>query len=173
MFRDPRGEGGDLASTPARAKRLAPRPDGPLTHFASPRGEKGRLAPPQPEGELFEAGVGLARGAEHHLAFVFTHRIGDEAGNCPNLATRDVTFRLQTSGPVKNSRQEPRRGRFLESRAEHVRQRLCASETAGRGYGRLAESRSTNRHASRRDSEPRRRSCRAGRAMDYHGADAD
>ena len=29
--------------TPARAKQLAPRPDGPLTHFASPRGEKGRL----------------------------------------------------------------------------------------------------------------------------------
>ena len=32
-----------LSSTPARAKRLAPRPDGPLTHFASPRGEKYRL----------------------------------------------------------------------------------------------------------------------------------
>ena len=32
-----------------RAKRLAPRPDGPLTHFASPRGEKCRL----------EAGVSL------------------------------------------------------------------------------------------------------------------
>ena len=32
-----------LSSTPARAKRLAPRPDGPLTHFASPRGEKSRL----------------------------------------------------------------------------------------------------------------------------------
>ena len=32
------------SSTPARAKRLAPRPDGPLTHFASPRGEKCRLA---------------------------------------------------------------------------------------------------------------------------------
>ncbi|MDE0163640.1 MAG: hypothetical protein OXL36_00970 [Bryobacterales bacterium] len=32
-----------LSSTPARAKRLASRPDGPLTHFASPRGEKGRL----------------------------------------------------------------------------------------------------------------------------------
>ncbi|MDE0165039.1 MAG: hypothetical protein OXL36_08080 [Bryobacterales bacterium] len=44
MFRNPRGEGGDLASTPARAKRRAPRPDGPLTHFASPRGEKCRLA---------------------------------------------------------------------------------------------------------------------------------
>ena len=28
-----------LSSTPARAKRLAPRPDGPLTHFASPRRE--------------------------------------------------------------------------------------------------------------------------------------
>ena len=34
-----------LSSTPARGKRLVPRPDGPLTHFASPRGEKGRLAP--------------------------------------------------------------------------------------------------------------------------------
>ena len=33
-----------LSSTPARAKRLAPCPDGPLTHFASPRGEKCRLA---------------------------------------------------------------------------------------------------------------------------------
>ncbi len=32
-----------LSSTPARAKRLAPRPGGPLTHFASPRGEKCRL----------------------------------------------------------------------------------------------------------------------------------
>ena len=32
-----------LSSTPARAKRLAPRPDGPLTHFASPRGEKCRF----------------------------------------------------------------------------------------------------------------------------------
>ena len=32
------------SSTPARAKRLAPRPDGPLTHFTSPRGEKCRLA---------------------------------------------------------------------------------------------------------------------------------
>ena len=31
------------SSTPARAKRLAPRPDGSLTHFASPRGEKCRL----------------------------------------------------------------------------------------------------------------------------------
>ena len=30
-------------STPARDKQLAPRPDGPLTHFASPRGEKCRL----------------------------------------------------------------------------------------------------------------------------------
>ncbi|MDE0167783.1 MAG: hypothetical protein OXL36_21990 [Bryobacterales bacterium] len=33
-----------LSSTPARAKRLAPRPDGPLTHFASLRGEKCRLS---------------------------------------------------------------------------------------------------------------------------------
>ena len=33
-----------MASTPARAKRLAPSPDSPLTHFASPRGEKSRLA---------------------------------------------------------------------------------------------------------------------------------
>ncbi len=32
-----------LSSTPARAKRLAPRPDGPLTHLVSPRGEKCRL----------------------------------------------------------------------------------------------------------------------------------
>ena len=40
-----------LSSTPVRAKRrapfssarLAPRPDGPLTHFTSPRGEKSRL----------------------------------------------------------------------------------------------------------------------------------
>ncbi|MDE0436003.1 MAG: hypothetical protein OXH92_18540, partial [Bryobacterales bacterium] len=32
-----------LSSTPARAKRLAPSPGGPLTHFASPRGEKCRL----------------------------------------------------------------------------------------------------------------------------------
>ncbi|MDE0296402.1 MAG: hypothetical protein OXI93_19615, partial [Bryobacterales bacterium] len=32
-----------LSSTPARAKRLAPRPDGPLTHFVSPRGETCRL----------------------------------------------------------------------------------------------------------------------------------
>ena len=32
-----------LSSTPARAKRRAPRPDGPLTHFASPRGETCRL----------------------------------------------------------------------------------------------------------------------------------
>ncbi|MDE0165128.1 MAG: hypothetical protein OXL36_08535 [Bryobacterales bacterium] len=40
-----------LSSTPARAKRLAlfssvrlaPSPDGPFTHFASPRGEKCRL----------------------------------------------------------------------------------------------------------------------------------
>ena len=32
-----------MASTPARAKRLAPRPDGPLTHSASPRGETCRL----------------------------------------------------------------------------------------------------------------------------------
>ena len=34
------------SSTPARAKRLAPRPDGPLTHFISPRGEKYRLGDP-------------------------------------------------------------------------------------------------------------------------------
>ena len=33
-----------LPSTPARAKRRAPRRDGPLTHFVSPRGEKYRLA---------------------------------------------------------------------------------------------------------------------------------
>ena len=35
-----------MASTPARAfssARRAPRPEGPLTHFASPRGEKCRL----------------------------------------------------------------------------------------------------------------------------------
>ena len=32
-----------MASTPARAKRRAPRPDDPLTHFASARGEKCRL----------------------------------------------------------------------------------------------------------------------------------
>ena len=38
-----------LSSTPARAKRLAPRPDGPLTHFASPRDEKCRLVPPPPK----------------------------------------------------------------------------------------------------------------------------
>ncbi|MDE0436497.1 MAG: hypothetical protein OXH92_21070 [Bryobacterales bacterium] len=31
------------SSTPARAKRLAPRPDGPLTYFASPHGENCRL----------------------------------------------------------------------------------------------------------------------------------
>ncbi|MDE0435207.1 MAG: hypothetical protein OXH92_14485 [Bryobacterales bacterium] len=31
------------SSTPARAKRRAPRPDGPLTHFTSPLGEKSRL----------------------------------------------------------------------------------------------------------------------------------
>ena len=33
------------SSTPARAKRLEPRPGGPLKHFASPRGEKCRLVP--------------------------------------------------------------------------------------------------------------------------------
>ena len=33
------------SSAPARAKRRAPRPDAPLTHFASPRGEKYRLVP--------------------------------------------------------------------------------------------------------------------------------
>ena len=38
------------SSTPARAKRLAPRPDSPLTHFASPRGEKCRLKPPRSPG---------------------------------------------------------------------------------------------------------------------------
>ena len=46
MFRDPRGEGGDLAVrllAPFSSARLAPRPDGPLTHFASPCGEKCRL----------------------------------------------------------------------------------------------------------------------------------
>ena len=32
------------SSTPARAQRLAPRPAGPPTHFASPRGEKYRPA---------------------------------------------------------------------------------------------------------------------------------
>ena len=32
------------SSTPARAKQLVPRPDGPLMHFASPRGEQGRLS---------------------------------------------------------------------------------------------------------------------------------
>ena len=32
-----------LSSTPARAKPLAPRPDGLLTHFTSPRSEKCRL----------------------------------------------------------------------------------------------------------------------------------
>ena len=31
-----------MAITPARGKRRAPRPDGPLPHFASPRGEKCR-----------------------------------------------------------------------------------------------------------------------------------
>ncbi|MDE0166167.1 MAG: hypothetical protein OXH92_17265 [Bryobacterales bacterium] len=31
------------SSTPARGKRRAPRPDGPLTHFVLPRGEKYRL----------------------------------------------------------------------------------------------------------------------------------
>ena len=43
-----------LSSTPARAKRLAPRPDGPLTHFTSPRGEKCRLAA---RGESHAGGV--------------------------------------------------------------------------------------------------------------------
>ena len=32
-----------LSSTPSRPKRRVPRPDGPLTHFVSPRGEKCRL----------------------------------------------------------------------------------------------------------------------------------
>ena len=32
-----------LSSTPALVKRRAPRTDGPLTHFASPRGEKSEL----------------------------------------------------------------------------------------------------------------------------------
>ncbi|MDE0296304.1 MAG: hypothetical protein OXI93_19125, partial [Bryobacterales bacterium] len=32
------------SSTPARVQRLAPRPDGPLTHFASPHGEQYRLS---------------------------------------------------------------------------------------------------------------------------------
>ncbi|MDE0167015.1 MAG: hypothetical protein OXL36_18100 [Bryobacterales bacterium] len=32
-----------LSSTPERDKRRAPRPDGPLTPFASPHGEKRRL----------------------------------------------------------------------------------------------------------------------------------
>ncbi|MDE0295799.1 MAG: hypothetical protein OXI93_16540, partial [Bryobacterales bacterium] len=39
----------------ARAKRLAPRPDGPLTHFTTPRGETCRLVPPPPP----------LRGADH------------------------------------------------------------------------------------------------------------
>ena len=42
-----------LSSTPARAKRLAPRPDGPPTHFVSPRGEISRLAH---ESEIVRAG---------------------------------------------------------------------------------------------------------------------
>ena len=43
-------------STPVRAKRRAPRPDGPLTHFASPRAEKYRL-------ESFLAKIAI--GADH------------------------------------------------------------------------------------------------------------
>ena len=54
-----------LSSTPARAKRLAPfstarlapSPDDPLTHFASPRGEKCRLEFPGRYEQEGEAGA--------------------------------------------------------------------------------------------------------------------
>ena len=46
-----------LSSTPARAKRLAARPDGPLTHFASPSGEKCRLEFPGRYEQEGEAGA--------------------------------------------------------------------------------------------------------------------
>ena len=39
-----------LSRTPPFVKRRAPRTDAPLTHFASPRGEKSGLSPPRPAG---------------------------------------------------------------------------------------------------------------------------
>ena len=50
-----------LSSTPARAKRLAPRPDGPLAHFASPRGKKCRPGFPTPCRHARQAGAAKKR----------------------------------------------------------------------------------------------------------------
>ena len=52
-----------LSSTPARAKRLAPSPDGPLAHFASPRGEKGRSGETAPSMEAVKREIHLEKRA--------------------------------------------------------------------------------------------------------------
>ena len=64
---------------------LAPKPKqlllGPESGFGC-RGFQGEPAA-QPEGEIFEIGVGLGRGAEHLQAFVFAHRIRFRRGELP------------------------------------------------------------------------------------------
>ena len=56
-----------VSSTPPRAKRLAPRPDGPLTHFASPRGEKCRPGQLGGAGQTAAGPAGVAGATKNKL----------------------------------------------------------------------------------------------------------
>ena len=67
---------------------------------------------PQPEGELFEVGVGLGRGAEHLQAFVFAHRIHFRGGELPQPYHPSRGIPPPDPRRLKNPRQEPLQGVF-------------------------------------------------------------
>ena len=107
--------------------QFAPKPKHLQFGLESGFGHRGFRCQPaaKSEGELFEVGVGLGRGAEHLEAFVFAHGIDGGAGNCPKHTTSNAGFRLQTPGPVKNPRQDPLQGVIsLEVDLEHLGNRL-------------------------------------------------
>ena len=58
-----------LSSTPPLVKRRAPRTDAPLTHFASPRGEKSGLEARPAEPGIRARPTGLQVGVHFGLAF--------------------------------------------------------------------------------------------------------
>ena len=66
----------------------------------------------QPQGERSELQVGIGDGTEHLLAFVFAHRIRLRGGELPQPYHPRCGIPPPGPGPVKNTRQEPRRGVF-------------------------------------------------------------
>ena len=108
-----------LSSTPARAKRRAPRPDGPLTHFASPRGEKYRQGTAVREKIVIHKKISLIGVTGPAGELLFKHTAAKRNDSLSNR--RSVSTRIRNGKRKRGIRLHVMNSSEMETRAGRTR----------------------------------------------------